>query len=318
MPSPRRQNIEILCEVPLEEAVKRFNELWISAGGVEALLQPKELWIRIRDTPQKVIIESRIGSGLYIEIDRLLKRPMFRVNEKKYICSSIVEKVCIKIDSLAKYEELVSSTIQFINSLSIHPCVWSAKVELGELEIATHCDFVSEFRELCRSREVVSPVAFIAIGLKPVVEALYSEKLLDMATQMLSNWLRGLDAELEAKCYAKVERSMYMCVNFFDKVSTDIIYLFTYSYSTYLNECKALGIEADKKFERLEGKFINEVLNNIKTVFESETRKRYEDYKVMLQRYGSKPIEIDGELKAKLGIRLFSKNYTHEVVLGYL
>jgi len=312
------KNIEILCEVPPEEAVKRFNELWTSAGGVEAVLQPKELWLRIRDTPRRVVIESRIGSGLCIEIDRLLKRPMFRVNEKKYICSSIVEKVCIKIDSLAKYEELVSSAIQFINSLSIHPCVWRAKVELGEVDIVTYCNFVSEFRELCRSREVVSPAAFIVIGLKPVVEALYSEKLLDMATQMLSNWLRGLDAELEAKCYAKVERSMYMCVNFFDKVSTDVIYLFTYSYSTYLNECKALGIEADKKFERLEDRFINEVLNNIKTVFESEARKRYEDYKAMLQRYGSKPIEIDGELKAKLSIRLFSKNYTHEVVLGYL
>jgi Holliday junction resolvase RusA-like endonuclease len=77
-------------------------------------------------------------------------------------------------------------------------------------------------------------------------------------------------------------------------------------------------MEADKKFEGLEGRFINEVLNNIKTVFESEVRKRYEDYKAMLQRYGSKPIEIDGELKAKLSIRLFSKNYTHEVVLGYL
>jgi hypothetical protein len=38
----------------------------------------------------------------------------------------------------------------------------------------------------------------------------------------------------------------------------------------------------------------------------------------MLQRYGSKPIEIDGELKAKLDIRLFNKNYTYEVVLGYL
>jgi hypothetical protein len=312
------KNIEILCEVSLEEAVKRFNELWTSAGGVEALLQSKELWIRIRDTPQRVVIESRIGPRLHIEIDRLLKRLMFRVNEKKYICSPMVEGVCIKIDSLAKYEELVSSAIQFINSLSIHPCVWRAKVELGEVEITTHCDFVSEFRELCRSREVVSPVAFIVIGLKPVVEALYSEKLLDMAAQMLSNWLRGLDTELEARCYAKVERSMYMCVNFFDKVSTNVIYLFTYSYSTYPKECEALGMEADKKFEGLEGRFINEVLNNIKTVFESEVRKRYEDYKAMLQRYGSKPIEIDGELKAKLSIRLFSKNYTHEVVLGYL
>jgi hypothetical protein len=312
------KNIEILCEVPLEEAVKRFNELWTSAGGVEALLQSKELWLRIRDTPQRVVIESRIGSGLYIEIDRLLKRPMFRVNEKKYICSSIVEKVCIKVDSLAKYEELVSNAIQFINSLSIHPCVWKAIVELGGVDIAAYCDFVSEFRELCRSREVVSPVAFIVIGLKPVVEALYSEKLLDMATQMLSNWLRGLDAELKAKCYAKVEGSAYICVNFFDKVGIDIVYLFTYSYSAYPKECEALGVEAGKKFEELEGRFIDEVLNNIKTVFELEARKRYEDYKAMLQRYGSKPIEIDGELKAKLSIRLFSKSYIHEVMLGYL
>jgi len=312
------KNIEILCEVPLEQAVKRFNELWTSAGGIETVLQPKELWLRIKDTPQRVVIESRIGPGLYVEIDKLLKRPMFRVDGKTYICSSIVDRACIKIDSLAKYEELVSSTIQFINSFSIHPCVWRAKVELGEVEIVTYCDFVSEFRELCRSGEVVSPVAFIVIGLKPVVEALYSEKLLDMATQMLSNWLRGLDAELEAKCYAKVERSMYICINFFDKVSTNIIYLFTYSYSTYPKECEALGIEAGKKFEELEGGFIDEVLNNIKTVFESEAKKRYEDYKAMLQRYGSKPIEIDGELKAKLSIRLFSKNYTHEVVLGYL
>jgi hypothetical protein len=311
------KNIEILCEVQLEEAVKRFNELWTSAGGVEALLQPKELWLRIRDTSQRVIIESRIGPGLHIEIDRLMKRPMFRVNEKKYICSSIVEKVCVKIDSLAKYEKLVSSTIQFINSSSIHPCVWRAKEELGIYDIATICDFVSEFRELCRSSVVVGPEAFIVIGLKPVAEALYSEKLLDMAIQMLSNWLRGLGVELEAKC-SKVERSMNVCVNFFDKVSTDAIYLLKYSYSTYPKECEALSIEAGKKFERLEGRFIDEVLNNIKTVFESEVRKRYEDYKARLQRYGSKPIEIDGELKAKLDIRLFNKNYTHEVVLGYL
>jgi len=292
------KNIEILCEVQLEEAVKRFNELWTSAGGVEALLQPKELWLRIRDTSQRVIIESRIGPGLHIEIDRLMKRPMFRVNEKKYICSSIVEKVCVKIDSLAKYEKLVSSTIQFINSSSIHPCVWRAKEELGIYDIATICDFVSEFRELCRSSVVVGPEAFIVIGLKPVAEALYSEKLLDMAIQMLSNWLRGLGVELEAKC-SKVERSMNVCVNFFDKVSTDAIYLLKYSYSTYPKECEALSIEAGKKFERLEGRFIDEVLNNIKTVFESEVRKRYEDYKARLQRYGSKPIEIDGELSWK-------------------
>ena len=317
MPRSRRQNIEILCEVALEEAVKRFNELWTSAGGVEAVLQPKELWLRIKDTPQRVVIESRIGPGLYIEIDKLLKRPMFRVDGKTYICSSTVDRVCIKIDSLAKYEELVSSAIQFINSLSINPCEWRTKIEFGESDLKTYCDFVLEFRELCKTKDVVSPVAFIVIGLKPLVEALYSEKLLDMATQMLSNWLRGLDAELEAKCHAKVERSMYMCVNFIDKVSTDIIYLFTYSYSTYPKECEALGIEASKKFEGLEGRFINEILNTIKTIFESEVRKHYEDYKAKLQRYGSKPIEIDGELKAKLSIRLFSKNYMHEVVLGY-
>jgi len=54
-----------------------------------------------------------------------------------------------------------------------------------------------------------------------------------MATQMLSNWLRGLGAELEAKCYAKVEGNMYICVNFFDKVSTDML-------PTYLHTAIAL------------------------------------------------------------------------------
>jgi hypothetical protein len=314
------KNIEILCEVQLEEAVKRFNELWTSAGGVEALLQPKELWLRIRDTPQRVVIESRIGPGLHIEIDKLLKRPMFRIDGKTYICSSIVDRVCIKIASLAKYEELVSNAINFINSLSINPCQWGTwRTEIeSEVDLKIYCGLVLEFRELCKTEDVVSPVAFIVIGLKPLVTALYSKKLLDMATQMLSGWLRGLGAELEAKCRARVEGNMYVCMDFVDKITTYVAYSFLYSYSTYSKECEALGIEVSKKFKELEGKFINEVLNNIKMVFESEMKKCYEDYKAVLQRYGSKTVEIDGELKAKLSIGLFDKKYTYEVALGYL
>jgi len=312
------KNIEILCEVSLEEAVKRFNELWTSAGGIEALLQSKELWLRIKDTSQRIVIESRIGPGLHIEIDKLLKRPMFRVYGKTYICSSIVDRVCIKIASLAKYEELVSNAINFINSLTINPCEWRTKIEFGEGDLKIYCDFVLEFRELCKTKDVVSPVAFIVIGLKPLVTTLYSKKLLDMATQMLSGWLRGLGAEFEAQCHARVEGNMYVCMDFVDKITTYVAYSFLYSYSTYSKECEALGIEVSKKFKELEGKFINEVLNNIKMVFESEMKKCYEDYKAVLQRYGSKTVEIDGELKAKLSIGLFDKKYTYEVALGYL
>jgi len=57
-PVPEGRNIEILCEIPLKEAVKNFNTLWTSAGGLK--IPQEEIWLRVKDAQQRVIIEPSI------------------------------------------------------------------------------------------------------------------------------------------------------------------------------------------------------------------------------------------------------------------
>jgi len=69
----------MLCEIPVEETVRSFNTLWVSAGEAEFLpmkeveLLLKEVWLRMEDASLRVIVESKAFYKLYIGMGKVLK-----------------------------------------------------------------------------------------------------------------------------------------------------------------------------------------------------------------------------------------------------
>ena len=112
------KNIEILCEIPIEEAVKSFNTLWESAEGPEFLQE--ELWLRVKDTQQRVVIESKIMSGLHVEIDKMLKRPVVKRDKGVEVCPDSVEEVCIECAEPTSfwYESIARGAIEYLMLLA--------------------------------------------------------------------------------------------------------------------------------------------------------------------------------------------------------
>ena len=53
------KNIEVICEIPVEEAVKVYNSLWENARPFKL----ETLQLRIKDSPDKIIINSNLGQG---------------------------------------------------------------------------------------------------------------------------------------------------------------------------------------------------------------------------------------------------------------
>lgn len=61
---------------------------------------------------------------------------------------------------------------------------------------------------------------------------------------------------------------------------------------------------------------VNQVLSNVKSLFEERMRRLYEEYQRRLQNYGTKPVEIDGLLAAKLRVDVLGVVDEFEVELG--
>jgi len=293
------KNIEILCEVQLEEAVKRFNELWTSAGGVEALLQPKELWLRIRDTSRRVVIESRIGEGLYAEIDKLLKRPIVKYDKNVVPCPRKVEEVCI--ENIDDYNSLVDKAIEYVESYSIDSCLWNDRIVIPDNlkeYVLTHG--YGEYK--------VSPIAFIVIGLYPIVSSMCSSALGQELARRFGEELKKLDVEIATKCRMVFESGLEVCLRFLEKPKVSVIYgLYTQDSSCFASDQSVLN--------RLRN-VVNQVLSNVKSLFEERMRRLYEEYQRKLQNYGTKPVEIDGLLTAKLHVDVLGVADEFEVELG--
>jgi hypothetical protein len=293
------KNIEILCEVRLEEAVKRFNELWTSAGGIETVLQPKELWLRIKDTSQRIVIESRIGKGLYVEIDKLLKRPIVKYDKNIVPCPIKVEEMCIEY--IDRYNSLANAAIEYVKSYSIDSCLWNDRIVIPDNlkeYVSTHG--YGEYK--------VSPIAFIVIGLYPIVSSMCSSALSQELARRFGEELKKLDVEIATKCRIVFESRLEVCLRFLEKPKVSIIYrLYTQDSSCFASDQSVLN--------RLRN-VVNQVLSNVKSLFEERMRRLYEEYQRKLQNYGTKPVEIDGLLTAKLHVDALGVADEFEVELG--
>jgi len=297
------KNIEILCEVALEEAVKRFNELWTSAGDVEAVLQPKELWLRIKDTPQRVVIESRIGSGLYIEIDKLLKRPIVKYDKNVVPCPREVEEVCIKV--IDNYNSLIDAAIEYVKSYPIDSCLWDDRIVMP----INLREFVRRHASRLGYGEYkVGPIAFIVIGLHPIVSSMCSSALGQELARRFGEELKKLDVEIATKCGIVFESRLEVCLRFLEKPKVSVI------YSLYTQD-SSCSVSNQSVLNRLRN-VVNQVLSNVKPLFEERMRRLYEEYQRRLQNYGTKLVEIDGLLTAKLHVDVLGVADELEVELG--
>ena len=290
------KNIEILCEVQLEEAVKRFNELWTSAGGVEALLQPKELWLRIRDTPQRIVIESRIEKGLYVEIDKLLKRPIAEHNKNVVLCPAKVEEVCI--ENIENYDSLVSNAIEYLRSYPTDLCLWKDRIVISE-DLRKYVEH-SVYR--------VSPTAFIVIGLYPIASNMYRPGLDQELARRFGEELRKLNEEIGAKCRFTFGSWLRVCLRFLEKPKV------TMMYWLYVQD-SSCPVSDQNTLSRLRN-VVSQAINGVKSLFEERMKKLYEEYQKKLQGYGVKPVEIDGVLAAKLRVDVLGVTDEFEVELG--
>lgn len=286
------RNIEILCEIPLEEAVKNFNTLWKSAE--EAKLKLEEFWLKVKDTPQRVIIKSRIEKELYIEIDKLLKRPVFRHDKTVKMCPKTAEVMCMRIDE--HYESLVSKAIEYINSYHLDLCYWKDSVD-SEINL----------RNYGSSSGGVSPVAFFVVGLYPVAQSMCSLKLGKELAKILNEELKKLRMDMLDKCSELFMPSLSLCLRLLEKPRVTVVYKLAPAYG-----CPGIDRSALEELKSLLG----QALNNIKPLFEERVRKLYEEYQKKSQSYGARRIEIDGPLTAKLYIDAWGATSEYEVELG--
>lgn len=86
--------------------------------------------MRIKGAGNKVVIESQLRQGLYLEIGKLLKKSIIRQGNKVVVCSSVATSVEISIPNdelfgiLGLYEIKVSETLSKINGHPANPCAW--------------------------------------------------------------------------------------------------------------------------------------------------------------------------------------------------
>lgn len=292
------KNIEILCEIPLEEAVKNFTTLWTSAGGLEL---PEEIWLRVKDTQQRVIIESKIMQGLHIEIDKMLKRPVIKRDKGVEVCPDIVEVVCIECAHYKSftYETLVSEAVEYLRSNPINLCYWKNYIMLP-----------GDLKELLGDK--ISPIAFITVGLHPIASGLCSVELgKELATSLIEG-LRRLGADVVDKCKAYFEPVISICLRFLDKPKVALVY----RLDMYFAEPSCFREDIKMLIKSSVEPVLSQVLNSVKPLFEGKVKKLYEEYQKKLQSYGSRRVEIDGLLTAKLYIDAKGVGGRYEVELG--
>jgi hypothetical protein len=322
------KNVEILCEVPLEQVVKSFNALWnaASAPSMEKLL------LRIKDAGNRVVIESRLGQGLYLEIDKLLKRPVIRQGDKVVVCSSVVTSIEISIpnDELfgihGLYEIKVSETLSKINSYPANPCAWMPLYTITTRDpepfLISSTDYSSIASVLNIFRRDLSPAAFIFVGLYPLVKNMYMQSSANEFIQKLNEALNQLDAEFInfiKICKVRFEPSLKIWLKLIDGIEVEIEYAIILRY---VYGCDERFRQREPKMLEMTMTKIQEIVRNmfneLKTMFEAVVKQLYENYRAELQKYGEKIIDIDGTLKTSLSIYIkplypFIK---HEVVLG--
>jgi hypothetical protein len=322
------KNIEILCEVPLEQAVKSFNALWNTASA----LSMEKLLLRIKDAGNRVVIESQLGQGLHLEIDKLLKRPVIRQGDKVVVCPSVVTSIKIAIPNdelfgiLGLYERKVSETLSNINSYPANPCAWmplyTITIRDPEPFLISSTDYSSIASILNIFRKDLSPAAFIFVGLYSIVKNMYMQSLANEFIQKLNEALNQLDAEFInfiKICKVRFEPSLEIWLKLIDGIEVEIEYAIILRY---VYGC-------DERFRQREPKMlemamtkiqeiVRNVFNELKTRFEAVVKQLYENYRAELQKYGEKIIDIDGTLKTSLSIYIKPLNpfIKHEVVLG--
>jgi hypothetical protein len=120
--------------------------------------------------------------------------------------------------------------------------------------------------------------------------------------------LKKLDVEIATKCRMVFESRLEVCLRFLEKPKVSVIYsLYTQDSSCFASDQSVLN--------RLRN-VVNQVLSNVKSLFEERMRRLYEEYQRRLQNYGTKPVEIDGLLTAKLHVDVLGVADEFEVELG--
>ena len=171
-------------------------------------------------------------------------------------------------------------------------------------------------------RRDLSPVAFIFVGLYPLVKNMYMHSLANEFIQKLNEALKQLDTEFInfiKICKVGFEPSLKIWLKLIDGIEVEIEYAIILRY---VYRC-------DEKFRQREPKMlemamtkiqeiVRNVFNELKTRFEAVVKQLYENYRAELQKYREKIIDIDGTLKTSLSIYIKPLNpfIKHEVVLG--
>jgi hypothetical protein len=292
------KNIEVLCEVTAEEAVKVYNSLWENARPFKPEV-PRTLLLRIKDTPNRIIIESNLGPGLRVEVDKMLKRIVHEVEGKILVCPQIIEYTCIYFKNLNEYEQMVSRIFKAVNEKQVNLCRWSDTI--------TYYYVTSDS---FRYEREIGPAHFLVSGLQPVVSYLYNDALKDNMYTAFSEALRSLNIDYVNRCVKNVSPSPRVCIVILEKPAIQIIYDIELEVDS--PECEKPGQDEIEK--------IKAALDRVRLLSEEEIRKLYSNYLTKKKEYGESLIEIEGVLVAYLRVLIgrYYKNIiaSHKVELG--
>jgi hypothetical protein len=293
------KNIEVLCEIPLEKVIKVYNSLWENARPFKL----ETLQLRIKDSPDKIIINSNLGQGLHIEVDKVLKRIVRKIKGKVHVCPPIIEQACVEFKDLNEYGRIVSAIFGAINEVEIDLCSWTDTITYSLIG-----DLVQPHITLGQKREM-SPAYFIIAGLEPLVSHLYSDGLRNSVTTMFSEVLKSLNLDYVNKCVWGASSLPRVCVRILEKPELQIIYDIEVEVRL-LPQCDNPSQDVIEK--------IKEVFNKVKPIFEGEVRKLYSSYLNMKKEYGKTLIDIDGVLTAYLRLLFVRRFRTYDDVRGVI
>jgi len=216
----------------------------------------------------------------------VLKRPIIKHSKGVEMCSDIVEYVCTECAYRKSfdYESLVSEAIEYIRSYPINPCYWKNHIVASSEELRREeLGRGFSIKELFTTK--TSPITFIIVGLHPMASSLCSIELgMELATS-LNEELRKLNADIVDKCNANFESVIDICLRLLEKPNVTIVYELT----AYSFRCTDINQSTLKSY-------LDQTLNNIKSLFEEKVRRLYEEYQKKLQSYGLRRVEIDGQL----------------------
>jgi len=289
------KNIEVLCEIPVEEAVKVYNSLWENARPFKL----ETLQLRIKDSPDKITISSNLGQGLHIEVDKVLKRIVREIKGKIHVCPPIIEQACVEFKDLNEYERIVSTIFGAINEVEIDLCSWNDTITyslIGDL---------AQPHITLRRRRKMSPAYFIIAGLEPLVSHLYSDALRNSISKMFSEVLKSLNLDYVNECVWGTSSLPRLCVRILEKPGVQLIYDIEVEVRI-LPQCENPSQDVIEK--------IREAFNKVKPIFEGEVRKLYSSYLNMKKEYGKILIDIDGELTAYLRLLFVRRYWTYDEI----